>query len=235
MSVVFSLLLWILWDVAFSVYTEIKSGMTPAEWILAGSGVAIAVIAMVCEFLEREKSTKENADLHSDISNLRGFNEGGFAATGRRLDAISNASPNPEVREEIAQLKSLIQSLRWRTITPEQKARFKAALPVEAAGILWAMHCVPMDAEAKSYADQVLGLLYETQVFGSNSYDRNQPAPHLDKYPCVLMAKDVNSKNPQILKRAFDAAGIECELSSEGFGPASNRQFLLLRVGPKPK
>ena len=50
-----------------------------------------------------------------------------------------------------------------------------------------------------------------------------------------FLVKDINFVDAQILKSAFDSAGIDCCVTSEGFGSNANDKFLAVRVGPKPK
>ncbi len=65
-------------------------------------------------------------------------------------------------------------------------------------------------------------------------YEVNNQLSRFDKYGLVLVAKNTDLTEVQILKGAFDAAGVECAVSSEGFEKGSDG-FYALRVGPKPE
>src|SRR6516225_3008853 len=120
MSVIFSLLGWILWDVAFSVYTEVEvRNLTPPEWILAGSGVAIAVLALVFEFREREtQSDKEHQAQEAHLREISGLHER-LASQSGKLDSLAlmggsildnakgRASIDPQFRIAVPEIEHL--------------------------------------------------------------------------------------------------------------------------------
>jgi hypothetical protein len=156
MAVIFSLFLWILWDVAFAVYTEIAvHKLTSPEWILAGTGILIAVAALIFEFREREATTRrEHCDHISRLKAESEFKQRLAASDGKietRLDVVTQlgiesvrklqvvthtadqsiGSSILAATSQIAVLTEQVTELTEATrhITPDQRRRFGQALP----------------------------------------------------------------------------------------------------------
>jgi hypothetical protein len=162
----------------------------------------------------------------------------------RELRGLTQTTEAPVVRTiavantEIAELRTELASLRWRTLTPEQRKRFGDAIPKDRTRLqLWRVFCVPIDAEAQSYAKQLLYLFWESGIYLSDPdyYNSDAGLSRFDKYGCAILVKEINLVDAQILKSAFDSAGIDCTITSEGFASNANDNFLAVRVGPKPK
>jgi hypothetical protein len=88
MYVVVTLFLWIVLGVAFSVVNEIWfHKMTPPEWILVGTGVVFAVLALIFEFREREATKdRERADSETHLKEIAELRER-LAANHAKLEA----------------------------------------------------------------------------------------------------------------------------------------------------
>jgi hypothetical protein len=153
MSVVFSLFLWIVWDVAFSVCTEIEvRQLTPPEWILAGTGIVFAVLALIFEFREREKESKTEAtsrETHlKEISEIKERLASSAAKSDAKLDVVAmlgvetvrglqdvtQTTGEPIAKtiqmatEKIQTLQGEVSDLRsmfWRRLTVDERATLR--------------------------------------------------------------------------------------------------------------
>jgi hypothetical protein len=118
--------LWILLDVAFCVYTEIElHPLTSTEWILAGSGVLVAVGALIAAFFDRESHAKEVREFQRLIQTGQAHQSGkmevlaifqalslkGLAGNTRTSDALPVNSISDE---QIEKSKNEIEDLRRR-------------------------------------------------------------------------------------------------------------------------
>jgi hypothetical protein len=149
-------------------------------------------------------------------------------------EKLKGQSP-AEASQQIRQLEEAVASMRWRTVTPEQKKLFREAIPSHTRLVIWEISCVAADAEAESYLKQLLHIFYDPYVprpaYNFNAYPS---LSHLEKRGLLIVARNTESPNVQTLTRALGAAKIPYYLTSEGIGPNGSDDFLLVRVGPKP-
>lgn len=222
----------------------LRDWLNPASWyvplwVLAGTvmgiigphgpvgiGVWLILGAIIAVFAWKASAeqTKQSREIHEYL--------------GKLVDA-SSSSPTAiisAVAAKILALEARVADLKWRTVTADQRKRFCDAMPKDRRIPMWCVWCAPADAEAVSYAKQVLRMFVEGGVAMTDPgyYEVNNQLSRFDKYGLVLVAKNTDLTEVQILKGAFDAAGVECAVSSEGFEKGSDG-FYALRVGPKPE
>lgn len=250
---------WILFDVLICLRTGYMTRPFPPWewWIWLVAGLALAAGSFIAQWLEGRKHDREMADLkggqerHSaehDVlaaSHIQlGTNMESLRVQILGLQSVTNTSGEPISKtieiatEKIGRLEAQVQGMAWRTITAEQRKRFSDAIPKDRVKLqVWRVFCVPIDAEAQSYAKQLLYLLSESGVYASDPdyYQTDARLSRFDKYGCAILVKNPNLGDAQILKTAFDSASIESVITSEGFASGATDNFLAVWVGPKPK
>jgi len=152
-------------------------------------------------------------------------------------EKLKGLSP-AEASEQIQRLEAMIARVQWRTITSEQRALFREVFPPDTRLELMKVCCVAADAEAESYANQLVRMFQESGhvylPFG-DYLEMNVPSPNLDEYPVIFLAKNMNSQNALWFKRAFDVAGVGHYFTLEGVSSSAHDEFLAIRIGPKAK
>jgi hypothetical protein len=208
--------------IAFGFYAGPK--MTPylfVGWLTVGA----LIIALT--WWQSARGARDSRLLKQTIAEALGIDSAQVSATTDFKGILAR---------KILELENKVSRQEWRTITPQQRTQFADAMPKDRRIQMWCVWCAPADAEAASYTTKVLRMFVEGGVAISDPdyFDTDSRLSRFDKYGLVIVAKDTNVTEVQILKKAFDAAGVECALSSEGFEKGSEGWYAL-RIGPKPE
>jgi uncharacterized protein YecA (UPF0149 family) len=214
---------WILWEIGFVVYMAVGvRPLTPAEWILAGVGAAVATAALVAEFLEREKRitaaadekanhAKELADARLDHATGNAYQSGKtdmaalmHSAQFRDLAITTNTKSQPAItvieaaNTTISALASQIKNLelaQWRRVSPIQKKKFVDTLQnMKIENNFVELFVVDGDAEAQSYAMELSRLLHAAGfVCGSDPIRRTRDFGPFDNFGLLVLVKNAKS------------------------------------------
>jgi hypothetical protein len=126
MAIIFGLFLWIVWDVVFSVYAELTvHKLTAPEWILAGSGILFAVLAMIFEFRERERQSSNAASTsEAHLREMAALNER-LAVSDAKVETRFNIITQLGV-ESVQRLQEVTHTTRQRITIANNNNSIKA-------------------------------------------------------------------------------------------------------------
>lgn len=91
--------------------------------------------------------------------------------------------------------------------------------------------------ESENFAKQIMKLFRECGMTSGYRTSADRERPNLDRLGLTMHVKNVTQlpRDAQILKRAFDAAGIDCTVTSEQVVATAVDHFLAIRVGLRPE
>jgi hypothetical protein len=238
--------LWIAFDVAICVRTAFMSA--PMSWPEISGwfvvGLLLGLTALAAGWHEREEKHKDEVkyerdrgELCAQIERSAGFNQGSFERVNVKLDKISNASPDFEVKKEITQLKADLTRMQPRTLSQDQIEAMSGYLgtvpPAEKSPIDILIH--PNNPEAARYGGELQYFLRKRGMARGLSTDTGIPS---DLVGLIIRVKDSESRPPIVkhLAEAFRRAEIEHRIEVMqnlhfGFANQTDCQLVLGRKG----